>query len=192
MNRIFHHARFVFAFVALTSLLVTAASAHDKHKNQKAQKQGAKADKKATAFMGKGDGIESCPVTGEPISSKEVKGEFFGRTVYFCCEDCLADAQKNPAKYVKKTEAAQIAATKHLPKAEGHGHHSEHHAQASGEEKKFLGKGDGVETCPVTGEKADKEVKAEIEGRTVYFCCAECIDTVKKNPELYLKKSEKP
>jgi YHS domain-containing protein len=51
----------------------------------------------------------------------------------------------------------------------------------------FLGKGDGVETCPVTGEPVNKNIKWGFFGRTVYFCCENCRDTVKKNPELYLK-----
>lgn len=53
--------------------------------------------------------------------------------------------------------------------------------------KTFLGKGDGVTTCPVTGEPVDKKISAEINDRTIYFCCASCRDTVKQNPELYLK-----
>jgi YHS domain-containing protein len=66
--------------------------------------------------------------------------------------------------------------------------HKEHPLpEAKSETKKFLGKGDGVTTCPVTGEPVDKEVSAEINGRTAYFCCASCRDAVKKNPELYLK-----
>lgn len=52
---------------------------------------------------------------------------------------------------------------------------------------KFLGKGDGVSTCPVTGEPVDKRMKAVINGRTVYFCCASCISVVKKNPDLYVR-----
>ena len=55
------------------------------------------------------------------------------------------------------------------------------------EAKGFLGKGDGVTTCPVTGEPVNKNVSAEIFGRTVYFCCENCRDTVKKTPELYIK-----
>lgn len=51
----------------------------------------------------------------------------------------------------------------------------------------FLGKGDGIETCPVTGEPVNKEIKWGFYGRTVYFCCENCRETVKKNPELYLK-----
>ena len=51
---------------------------------------------------------------------------------------------------------------------------------------KFLGKGNGVTTCPVTGEPVDKSMKATINGRTIYFCCASCIAVVTKNPNLYL------
>ena len=56
------------------------------------------------------------------------------------------------------------------------------------EANRFLGKGDGVTACPVSGEPVNQTFRAEILGRTVYFCCANCRDAVKKNPELYLKK----
>ncbi len=52
----------------------------------------------------------------------------------------------------------------------------------------FLGKGDGMTTCPVTGESVSKQFSTEIYGRAVYFCCPNCLDAAKKNPELYLKK----
>ncbi|MFN0120449.1 MAG: hypothetical protein ACKV2V_08105 [Blastocatellia bacterium] len=53
----------------------------------------------------------------------------------------------------------------------------------------FLGKGDGITTCPVTGEPVNKDIRWGFDGRTVYFCCENCRDTVKKNPELYLKRT---
>ncbi len=56
--------------------------------------------KEETAFVGKGDGVETCPVTGEPVN-KEIKFGFFGRTVYFCCESCLEAAKKNPERFIK-------------------------------------------------------------------------------------------
>ena len=56
--------------------------------------------KEEAAFVGKGDGVTTCPVTGEPIN-KEIKFGFFGRTVYFCCESCLEAAKKNPEKFIK-------------------------------------------------------------------------------------------
>ncbi|HEX4946692.1 MAG TPA: hypothetical protein VFZ34_08520 [Blastocatellia bacterium] len=66
--------------------------------------------------------------------------------------------------------------------------HKEHPLpDTKAEPQKFLGKGDGVTTCPVTGEAVDKNISAEINGKTVYFCCASCRDAVQKNPALYLK-----
>lgn len=70
------------------------------------------------------------------------------------------------------------------------GMHREHPAPPKTESKsgtEFKGKGDGVKTCPVTGEPVDPKVKAIINGKTVYFCCEGCIETVKKNPKAYLK-----
>ncbi|MBK6797225.1 MAG: hypothetical protein IPG76_10660 [Acidobacteria bacterium] len=68
----------------------------------------------------------------------------------------------------------------------------EHEAMAKMDKKPagttFLGKGDGIETCPVTGEPVSKDLKVEVMGRTVYVCCAGCLEKVKKNPELYIRK----
>jgi YHS domain-containing protein len=174
------------------------AFAHDKHGNKAHDKGKAPAAKTVKGeFLGKGDGLKTCPVTGDEIQNKDVKGQFFGRTVYFCCPDCLADAKKNPSAYIKRTRAAQIAATKNLPKSEDH--HDDHQAQKPKEgekpdskdaEKKFLGKGDGLETCPVTGEAVNKNVKYEVNGRVFYVCCEGCADVVKKNPDLFLKPVE--
>jgi len=61
-------------------------------------------------FKGLGDGVETCPVTGEKITNKDVKEEFFGRTVNFCCAGCLAKAKATPAAYVKESYSAQVAA----------------------------------------------------------------------------------
>src|SRR5215813_11687741 len=158
--------------VMALSLQAFAHGKHDKNAHGKGKAPASKAVK--GEFLGKGDGFKTCPVTGEEIQNKDVKGRFFGRTVYFCCAMCLADAKKNPAAYIKRTQAAQIAATKNLPKSEDHhgehhgnhqgDHQGDHHAQnpaqdqKDGEkqdskdgEKKFLGKGDGIETCPVMG-----------------------------------------
>ncbi len=44
--------------------------------------------------------------------------------------------------------------------------------------------------CPVMGGKINKEIYADHDGKRVYFCCAMCIDTFKKNPEEILKKME--
>lgn len=179
------------AILTMVLALAITALAVEGEKKEKKSKQApkAKAEKVEAKFMGMGDGIETCPVTGEKIMNKDISGKFFGRTVYFCCPGCLEKAQKNPLMYVKKTQKAQVAAVKAMAKPAATAHDAEHHAAPAPQDAgKFLGKGDGIETCPVTGEPVNKNVKAEIWGRTVYFCCEGCIETVKKNPELYLKK----
>ncbi len=55
---------------------------------------------KPVGFIGKGDGVTTCPVTGEPVNN-EVKFGFYGRTVYFCCENCREEVKKNPERYLK-------------------------------------------------------------------------------------------
>ncbi|HEV2665238.1 MAG TPA: hypothetical protein VG324_10015 [Blastocatellia bacterium] len=186
---------FALIVVATLSLQAFAHGKHDKKAHDKGKAPAAKAVK--GEFLGKGDGVKTCPVTGEEIQNKDVKGRFFNRTVYFCCAGCLADAKKNPSAYIKRTQALQVAATKNLPKSEGH--HSEHQHQkpkegekqdSKGDEKKFLGKGDGAETCPVTGEPVNKNTKYEVNGRVFYVCCEGCADVVKKNPDLFLKPVE--
>lgn len=181
-------------FLALTiaCAVTSSAAAQHNHDHQQADNK-AQAAKAKDTFLGKGDGVETCPVTGEPILNKDVKGNFYGRTVYFCCPDCLTQAQKNPAAYLKKTQAEQVTATKNLAKPAAHDHSAPATKAAKDEQKseqKFLGKGDGIETCPVTGEPVNKNFKGEVNGRTVYVCCPGCLDTIKANPDAYLKKPE--
>ncbi len=141
------------------------AQASHQHENHQGATSG------AVKFLGKGDGVTTCAVTGEDLADKSIKGEFFGRTVYFCCGGCLAKAKEHPELYVKPTAEEQAKATK--------------------SDSKFLGKGDGIETCPVTGEPVNKTLKAQANGQTFYVCCEGCIETVQKNPELYLKPAKK-
>ncbi|HEY6402307.1 MAG TPA: hypothetical protein VI479_12910 [Blastocatellia bacterium] len=196
----------LFALIAVAALSLQTF-AHDKKAHDKGKAPAAKTVK--SEFLGKGDGVKTCPVSGEEITSKDFKGRFFSRTVHFCCAACLAEAKKSPASYIKRTQAAQIAATKNLPKVEGHhgDHHGDHQAQDPKEgekqdpkegekqgskdgEKKFLGKGDGIETCPVMGSPVNKETKHEVNGRVFYVCCPGCAELVKKDPDLYLKPIE--
>jgi len=46
----------------------------------------------------------TCPVSGEDLTSQEapVKLDYEGKTVFFCCEDCVAQFKKSPAKYLAK------------------------------------------------------------------------------------------
>lgn len=177
----------IFYVLTIACALAISATAHETHDGKKHDnKQTSAKGKTAKAeFAGKGDGVETCPVTGEPLTNKDIKAQMFGRTVYFCCPGCLDSAKKNPAMYVKKTHKEQLAAIKNVKPSE-HGH-GEHQDKAVSSETKFLGKGDGIETCPVTGEPVNKNLKLELDGKTYYVCCEGCADTVKKNPSAYLK-----
>lgn len=180
--------KILFALTIACALAISAA-AHGTHDGKKHDKKqtAAKTKNAKSEFMGKGDGVETCPVTGEPITNKDVKAVMFGRTVYFCCAGCLEDAKKSPAMYVKKTHKEQLVAIKGAKPTEHGDHHAMAQDKAAGGETKFLGKGDGIETCPVTGEPVNKNLKVEFDGKTFYVCCEGCADTVKKNPSAYLK-----
>jgi YHS domain-containing protein len=193
MNKIIRQLVIVLSLVLITGLANFALA--QKAAKNKAGKKVVKTAPANAKFLGMGDGIEYCAVTGEKLENKNIKGEFFGRTVHFCCEGCLAKAKKNPSLYVKPTEAEQIEAVKGLV-AKEHNHHSDHHAKETTKttdkpESNFLGKGDGITTCPVTGEPISKDVSFEVNGKTYYACCAGCIEKVQKNPELYLKPNSK-
>ena len=43
-------------------------------------------------------------------------------------------------------------------------------------------------TCPVMGGSIDQAVFTEYQGKKVYFCCQECLDKFKAEPEQYLAK----
>jgi YHS domain-containing protein len=184
MNTICKRFAMILSLALICGLSLSAAPQKSKKKAPGKAAKTAKAMPVDDNFLAKGDGIEFCAVSGEKLENKNLSAKFFGREVYFCCKDCLATAQANPSKYIKKTEAEQVAAIKALTsKAEGmHEHHAAKESATA-----FLGKGDGIETCPVTGEAISKEVSFQIQGKTVYACCASCIEVVKKNPELYLK-----
>jgi YHS domain-containing protein len=42
-----------------------------------------------------------CPVMGGPID-KKIFVEYMGKKVYFCCEQCKGNFEKNPEKYLPK------------------------------------------------------------------------------------------
>ncbi len=72
----------------------------------------------SAVFQRHGDGIRTCPVTGEKVTKKSLKADYFGRTDYFCCSGCLKAAQANPEKFLKLSEKEQLSAVKaHLASA---------------------------------------------------------------------------
>jgi|SRR6516162_265197 YHS domain-containing protein len=54
------------------------------------------------------DKLTTCPVSGDKLGEmdKPFVFEYKGREVKLCCKDCKKDFDKDPAKYMKKIEAA--------------------------------------------------------------------------------------
>ncbi|MFA7230542.1 MAG: hypothetical protein WC071_04675 [Victivallaceae bacterium] len=46
-------------------------------------------------------------------------------------------------------------------------------------------------TCPVMGGAINKKLYHDYKGKRIYVCCAECLETLKKDPEKYIDKLEK-
>ena len=83
---------------ALLALVTVTATAADK-----------KVEKKPAPIP---DKMTTCPVSGDKLGEmgKPYVFEYKGREVKLCCPDCKKDFEKEPAKYMKKIEAADKAA----------------------------------------------------------------------------------
>jgi len=90
---------------ALLALATVTATAADK-----------KDDKKPAPIP---DKLKTCPVSGEKLGEmgKPYVFEYKGREVKLCCTDCKKDFEKEPAKYMKKIEAADKESDKASDKA---------------------------------------------------------------------------
>ena len=64
----------------------------------------------------KEDSQTTCPVMGGTIN-KELYADYEGKRVYFCCEGCAPEFQKDPDKYIKKLENEGVV-LKDVPRAE--------------------------------------------------------------------------
>ena len=58
--------------------------------------------------------LKTCVVTGEKLGEMGDAYVFVqdGREIKLCCKSCLKDFKKDPAKYIKKIEAAEAKAKK--------------------------------------------------------------------------------
>ncbi len=63
--------------------------------------------------------------------------------------------------------------------------------QATADGKKAEDAGNTI--CPVSGEKIDETTKLtyEYKGKVYAFCCQDCLDEFKKDPEKYIERMEK-
>jgi YHS domain-containing protein len=110
--------------------------------------------------------LDTCLVSGQKLGSmgESVDLVYRNRLVRLCCEGCRAAFQKEPAKYLKKLDAAIVEKQKGAYP---------------------------VDTCVVSGEKLGAKgdpVDYIAGGRLVRFCCSGCVKEFEKDPRTYLDK----
>ena len=71
----------------------------------------------------------------------------------------------------------------YLTGCDSEGNHEHHDGEMSG--------GKAQTICPVMGNRIDRNIYADHNGKRVYFCCSACIGKFKSDPEKYIKKLEK-
>lgn len=116
--------------------------------------------------------LDYCIVSGEKLNGemgKPVNYDYHGRLIRFCCNGCVATFEKDPATYIAKLDSAIIAKEKPTYP---------------------------LETCVVSGEKLGGDMGDPVDyvynNHLVRFCCNDCLETFKKDPDQYLKKLHAP
>ena len=117
----------------------------------------------------------TCPVTDEKVDPDVATTQYKGKTVGFCCADCVKDFNKDPAKYMKKVEAEEAKNKKDAKKGE----------QPAAEKSVAVNK-----FCPVENENAVDATVAmsTYKGKKVGFCCEDCIKKFEQDPDAYAAK----
>lgn len=118
-----------------------------------------------------------CPLMDEKIDP-EVTTQYKGKTVAFCCADCIKDFNKDPAKYMKKVEAEE-AKNKKAAGKRGDKKPEQPVADKTKAVNKF---------CPIEPEHAvDPTVATSThKGKVVGFCCEDCIKKFDLDPDAYV------
>lgn len=94
----------VAAFLAAPLSVLAAEKSADKKTEKNAEKKTEKKGAKPKPYV-----LKVCPVSDEKLGG-EMKPHVFeykGREIKLCCKDCLADFNKEPAKFIKKIETAE-------------------------------------------------------------------------------------
>ena len=102
--------------------------------------------------------MTKCPVSGKDLASATAPIDFVSgtRLVRFCCKDCVASFQKDPAKVMGQVDQAMIDAQK---------------------------KSYPLTTCPISSKPIEGAGVDYLYGtRLVRFCCPKCPDAFLKDP----------
>lgn len=116
----------------------------------------------AAAFATAADEIKqtNCPIMGGKINP-DVFVDYKDMRIFFCCPGCDGEFMKDPEKHIAKMKADGVEIMKLPPQS----------------------------VCPVSGEELqNKDTFADVNGKRIYTCCANCIAKVKEDPEALMKK----
>ncbi len=110
--------------------------------------------------------LNTCLVSDEKLGSmgESIDLVYRNRLVRLCCEGCRAAFQAEPAKYLKKLDAALVEKQKNTYP---------------------------LKTCVVSGEKLGANgdpIEYIAGGRLVRLCCGGCVKEFEKDPRTYLDK----
>jgi YHS domain-containing protein len=101
-----------------------------------------------------------------PVMGEKISKKFYsdvqGQRVYFCCAMCKPKFEAAPDSFFQKA-AVDGVLFENIQKV-----------------------------CPISGEKIDKKIYSDYEGRRVFFCCRKCRSTFTADPMKYLKRLDMP
>jgi len=103
-----------------------------------------------------------CPVMGRKIN-KDLYVDADGKRIYVCCEGCIEKVKADPQKYIKLIEEQGITLYKTSV---------------------------SQTVCPIMGGKIDKNLYVDADDKSIYACCAGCIEKIKANPQKYIEQLE--
>ena len=129
-----------------------------------------------------------CPIQGEDIDP-DVTTNYKGKTVAFCCKDCIKDFNKEPEKYMKQIAADNKKAEDAKKGDKGKGKSEGKSAEKS--DSQAAGKAaQPVNTfCAVhTDDAVDPTVTTVYEGKVIGFCCEDCQKKFDLDPKAYAAK----
>ena len=100
-----------------------------------------------------------CPVTEKPAVN-DYSAEYQGQTVYFSCQLARQEFLANPAKYLDRLKHVNDDSVKLQRQS----------------------------LCPVSGEKVDRSVWADYQGKRIYLHCELAKKSFLEKPETFYKK----
>lgn len=159
--------------------------------------------------------LPACPVGGQPINLA-VRTATAEGPVFFCCDNCIKKYGADPKKYAEMV-VAQRKALEKLPRIQvtcpisGEPVKTAVFVEERGTKvffccKNCRGKYEDDRAkytprladtftyqtkCPVTGKAIDPQISASAPaGETVFFCCKDCPEKFRKDPEKFAPKLE--